>query len=73
MKVSDFLKVISLIDIYTYDDKKSIFFYDILTELTKYHLIHNQIIEEHGEGNLFKNLEETVEDKTRLFESLNNE
>ncbi len=36
-------------------------------------MIHKQIIEEYGEGNIFKNLEETVEEKSQLFESLNNE
>ena len=73
LKISDYTKVISLLDIYTYDDKKHIFFYDALTELTKYHMIHKQIIEEYGEGKLFKNLERTVEEKSEMFQSLNNE
>jgi hypothetical protein len=73
LKVSDYVKVISLLDIYTYDDKKYIFFYDALTELTKYHMIHKQVIEEYGEGKLFKNLEQTAEEKSELFLTLNNE
>jgi hypothetical protein len=73
MRVSDYIKVLSLLDIYTYEDKKYIFFYDALTELTKYHMIHKQITEELGEGKLFKNKEETVEEKSLLFETLNTE
>ena len=73
MKISDYVKVISLLDIYTYEDKKFIFFYDVLTELTKYYMIHKQVIEEYGEGMLFKNLEQTAEEKSELFIILNNE
>ena len=62
-----------MLDIFTYENKKYIFFYDVLTELTKYHMIHMQIEDEYGDGKLFKNLEETVEEKSLLFESLNNE
>jgi hypothetical protein len=73
MKTSDFIKVISLLEIYTYEHKKYVFFYDVLTELTKYYMIHKQITEEYGDGKLFRNVEETVEEKSQLFESMNDE
>jgi hypothetical protein len=72
MKLKDFMKVITLLDIYTYD-KNYVFFYDVLTELTKYYLIQSSITDEMGEGNLFNNQEEITEEKAQLFEGMNNE
>jgi hypothetical protein len=73
MRVSDFTKVIKLLDICTFENKKYIFFYDALTELTKYYMIQKTINDEFGQDKMFKNNEETIEEKRKLFESLNNE
>ncbi len=73
MKTSDFMKVVSVLDIYTYDNKRYVFFYDVLTELTKYYMVTRQITEELGEGKLFRNRDESVEEKAQLFEDLINE
>lgn len=73
MKVSDYIKVLSLLEIYTYNGQQSIFFYDVLTELTKYYMIHKTINDEVRDHNTFKKQEEIVEEQSKLFEIINNE
>lgn len=73
LKTTDYTKFISLLDIHTYDEKKSVFFYDVLTELAQYYLIQQTVAEEFSDDNLFKNVEKIIEEKSILFESLNNE
>ena len=73
-KLSEFYKVLENLDIYTYS-KKYIFFYDILTELTKFSII-NSIIQsekEELEEDIDLSKEEVIEQKAILFNEINKE
>lgn len=73
MRITDFTHLISVLDINTYANKQFIFFYDALTELTKHHIIYRIVNDDFAEDQNFKSNEETVEEKTKLFETMNNE
>lgn len=73
MKISEFVQLISVLELNTYENKKYLFFYDALTELSKYYMIYKAIDEELDDGNQFKKKDDMVEEKTKLFEAMNNE
>jgi len=67
MKISDFIRVCSLLKIYTYtyENKQYVFFYDVLIELTKYYLLHKTVEDEYNNDKVFyNNIEEIIEYKT---------
>ena len=66
MKISDYIRVCSLLKIYTYtfEGKQYVFFYDVLIELTKYYLLHKTVEEEFNNDKVFyNNIEEIIEYK----------
>ena len=70
MKVSDYIRLTSLLNIYTYTYKKEkyVFFYDVLIELTKYYLIHKTVEDEWNTStSLFNNAEDILENKAESF------
>lgn len=73
MKPSEYSKLINLLDIPTYEQLSYIFFYDCLTELTKYYMITTVVNEESGGGKLFKNQEKTIDEKSLFFDNLSSE
>ena len=71
VKINEFIKKISVLDINTYEQKKYVCFYDVLMELTKYFTIEGIVNEQIGDGKLFKNKNEIVEEKADLWKNMN--
>ena len=70
LKVSDYIRLSSLLNIYTYtyQKEKYVFFYDVLVELTKYYLIHKTVEDEWNTStSLFNNSEDILENKAESF------
>ncbi len=73
MKHSEYSKLINILDIPTYEKMNYVFFYDCLTELTKYYMISKTVSDDLGNGKLFKNSDQIIEEKTRVYENINEE
>jgi hypothetical protein len=73
MKPSEYAKLINVLEIPTYEKLQFVFFYDCIVELTKYSMITNTVSEEFRSLKLFKNQEKVIEDKTKMFDSINSE
>lgn len=73
MKPSEYAKLINVLEIPTYEKLQYVFFYDCIVELTKYSMITTTISEEFKSQKLFKNQEKIIEEKTKMFESINSE
>ena len=80
VKISDFIRVCSLLKIYTYSYKGEdyVFFYDVLIELSKYYLIHKIVEDEcksYSSKFIVKHIEEVIEYKAesiiKYLESVN--
>ena len=70
-RIKDYIKLINILDIKTYEGLNYVFFYDCLTELAKHYLINQSINQKIGEGKFFCNKELILEKKTNLYEKFN--
>lgn len=71
LKYEEFTRFINLLNIYTYERLKYVFFYDCLTEVAKYYLIYKSINDEiNDENKLFSNRVLMINKKSKLFEKL---
>jgi hypothetical protein len=72
-KIQEFMKKISVLDIHTYENKKYVFYYDVLLELSKFYMIEAIINDQIGDGKIFRNKNAVLEEKTELWRAMHEE
>jgi hypothetical protein len=72
-RIEEFMKKITVLDIHTYENKKFVFYYDVLLELSKFYMIEAIINEQIGDGKIFRNKNAIVEEKSELWRTMHEE
>jgi hypothetical protein len=72
-KIQEFMKKISVLDLHTYENKKFVFYYDVLIELSKFYMIETIINDQIGEGKIFRNKNAVVDEKMELWRTMHEE